>query len=204
MIDYTLFGKAIEFYESMGFKLIEVPWCVSKEVMEITAPPEVDIEKSYCPITEKYLVASAEQSFLQMMIDDQLEKGSYMAVTPCFRDDHEDSLHQKYFMKLELIITQPDDHLDMLSVMANKASFFFDKLVWQKQTTTQPHKQLIDCCTIKLTKDERSVISYDITFSDIELGSYGYRRYQRSNDEFRWIYGTGLAEPRLSFALSQL
>jgi len=36
---------------------------------------------------------------------------------------------------------------------------------------------------------------YDITYKDIELGSYGIRHCEFLD----WIFGTGCAEPRLSY-----
>lgn len=36
---------------------------------------------------------------------------------------------------------------------------------------------------------------YDITYKGIELGSYGMRKCEF----LEWVYGTGCAEPRLSY-----
>ena len=41
---------------------------------------------------------------------------------------------------------------------------------------------------------DTSNLSFDITYKDVELGSYGIRKC----DFLTWIYGTGLAEPRLT------
>ena len=38
---------------------------------------------------------------------------------------------------------------------------------------------------------------YDIVLNGIEVGSYGIRQHEN----LRWIYGTGIAEPRFSTAL---
>ncbi len=49
-------------------------------------------------------MGSAEQGFVQLMLDGKLPLGSHMAAGPCFRDDEVDDLHQKTFFKVELII----------------------------------------------------------------------------------------------------
>ena len=50
------------------------------------------------------------------------------------------------------------------------------------------------------TDDERSDESYDIESNGIELGSYGIRQHEN----ITWVYGTGLAEPRLSIAIKRV
>jgi hypothetical protein len=44
---------------------------------------------------------------------------------------------------------------------------------------------------IKIVKTN---IGYDLELNNIELGSYGVRKY----GQLHWVYGTGLAEPRFS------
>jgi hypothetical protein len=49
------------------------------------------------------------------------------------------------------------------------------------------------------TYDSRSDESYDIECNGVELGSYGVRHFENID----WIYGTGLAEPRLSTVMNK-
>ena len=67
MIDYSKLAHAIEYYRSHGFHYIDVPWVIDREVMEMTATPSQVIESDFgC------LVGSAEQSFLQLLVDGRL------------------------------------------------------------------------------------------------------------------------------------
>jgi phenylalanyl-tRNA synthetase alpha subunit len=123
-----------------------------------------------------YLVASGEQGFIELMIRENLV-GKYFTITPCFREEKYDELHLPYFMKLELIDTEVDNK--KLPAMINDAKRFFDNYL---ETKVIP------------TKDGYDIVSAK---SNIELGSYGIRAYK----EFLWVYGTGVAEPRLSQVL---
>jgi hypothetical protein len=61
---------------------------------------------------------------------------------------------------------------------------------------------MIDICLefyqkyIPMAETKKTNIGYDIVYRGMELGSYGIREDQFTN--FKWIYGTGCAEPRLS------
>lgn len=46
---------------------------------------------------------------------------------------------------------------------------------------------------------EKVDYGYDLLLSGIEVGSYGFREYKNN----KWIYGTGLAEPRFSQAFEK-
>lgn len=212
-IDYVLFGRSIKYYEAYGFQLIEVPWWVSWEVMSVTAPHGVDLSKSYIPMADKYLVASAEQSFLQMMFDGKLTKGKYMAITPCFRDDMEDELHQKYFMKLELIVVDPRNADSEFNAMINQANRFFNDLTTYRQLPSLISEYGSGAMTSTIIShhchqvsvdDPRSIVARDILLQGIEIGSYGIRKYHKDERTHTWVYGTGLAEPRFSTVLSVL
>ena len=182
MIDYSLIADAIDYYQDNGYKLIDAPWTVSEQALKITTTKEHNIKNN--EYLDKYLVGSAEQSFLELIKRNKLRFGKYCAVTPCFRNDEEDELHQKYFMKLELI-HYADNWWTLnsnLEMMIHDAQTFFSLFT--------------DVSVVK-TNDDRSQESYDIEHNGIELGSYGIRNHEN----IRWIYGTGLAEPRFSNAL---
>lgn len=176
------FIQATEFYQKQGFVLIDVPWFVDKETVDITLPvgnrafhvnPEVYKDKN------NYLVGSAEQSFIQLIRENKLKHGKWMALTPCFRDDVEDKYHHKYFMKLELMQYEPKLYKEDLTEVVYMSKEFFEN--------TFP-------CEIEFTD-----IGMDLVESKtkVELGSYGFRSFD--NEVF--IYGTGLAEPRFSEVL---
>ncbi len=179
MINYAIINESIEYYNIHGFKRIESPWTVSPAISNITKPPGACdfsiVEKN------KVLVASGEQSFLYLYNKGFIPKGSYQTVTPCFRDEPFDSLHTKYFIKNELIKTDDVTPNTLQNLIITAAGFFnkyFDA----------------DVDVVSMLDG-----SYDISYKGIELGSYGIRNC----DFLTWIYGTGVAEPRLSMVLEK-
>lgn len=175
MIDYRLLHNSTVFYQKLGFQRIESPWTVTKAVSEITKPAGA---KEFALQHEdgKVLVASGEQSFLYLYLKNFLPKGKFQTITPCFRHNSFDSLHSKYFVKNELIITD-DVSLESLDFIIKSAKDFFTQYLNKEPDIRQISKN-----------------QFDIEFNGVELGSYGVR----SCDYLRWIYGTGIAEPRLS------
>lgn len=174
LIDYKKIYDAIEYYKYKGFKNIEVPWETSKEYREITFNG-----KDFDPISKnRYLVGSAEQSFAMLHHMKKIPRGSYVSCTPCFRGDELDKYHQEYFLKVELFDTNDTSEKRLIHII-NLACKFFNKYI--------PVNIL-----------QTNNFEYDInTSSGIELGSYGIRRY----NDLIWIYGTAIAEPRLSKSL---
>jgi len=173
MIDYGRLDRSIKFYETFGFKRIESPWTVTKEISGITKPPgKIDWEING---KNKVLVASGEQSFLYLYLKGFLPEGKYQTITPCFRDEPFDKTHTKYFIKNELIIT---DNVtpQKLDLVISACKEFFEKELDTK---------------VDIVKTD---IGFDLEVKGIEIGSYGIR----SCEYLDWIYGTGLAEPRLT------
>lgn len=170
------FERAIEFYERKGFENIEVPWFLSEEAVNITRPKDARLFNT----PAGYLPASAEQSFLQMLIDGKLPAGRYQALTPCFRDDKTDEWHQNAFMKLELIDTTPDGDFGFILENAKMCFELLDMSVMQVKTVEGSREGELD-----------------LQINGIEVGSYGIRKYK----DLTWRYGTGLAEPRYSMAV---
>jgi hypothetical protein len=182
MINYETISDAIRHYEQCGFKRIEAPWTVTKEVSDITKPKGAR-EFQLVHDNGKVLVASAEQSFLYLYLKGFLPKGKFQATTPCFRHENFDSLHTKYFIKTELIDTQVVNEESLHNMIHHAYMFFLDSLGLSKDTPDL----LVDRTPVEKH-------SYDIVYKGIELGSYGIREC----DHLRWIYGTGVAEPRLT------
>ncbi|HLC71625.1 MAG TPA: hypothetical protein VJI32_06440 [Candidatus Nanoarchaeia archaeon] len=183
-MDLELITFAEKFYQSRGYQKIDVPWAVDKEVLDITLP----VGKKGADLLDKKLVGSAEQSYLQLLKEKKIASGKYVATTPCFRDDLIDELHQHYFLKTELIHIDLQGNLgekDIEKIIDNALEFFGFLLPVKKQQTD---------------------IGYDIVDEKlgIELGSYGTRQHQFSEDyTVQWAYGTGIALPRLTYVIEK-
>lgn len=172
-INYRRFVEALDHYENLGYKYTDVDWTVYPDISAHTKPVS---HKDFF-IEDQVLVASAEQSFLHKIELNELPKGRYCAITPCFRDDIEDSLHAKYFMKLELIETENVNGV-ILHSMVNDAFNFF--------------KKYINCKILKNEDGSIDIVGI-VKDKEFELGSYGIRTFQ----DTAYCYGTGLSEPRL-------
>ncbi len=181
MIDYQKISNSVNFYNHYGFIPVEVPWIVNKKIINITLPykrsPIMLNNNKSC------LVGSAEQSFLKLLHNKRLKKGHYQAITPCFRDEQEDALHKKYFIKNELIATK-DVNIKNLQKIIKIAYEFFNQYISNLSVIQTDAPKIAKC-------------NFDIMYDNIELGSYGIRNYQG----LKWIYATGCAEPRLSSAM---
>ena len=196
LIQYHRVLQAAEFYENRGYKYVDVPWAVSAEALSITKPPRLPMED--CPRIPRagYIVASAEQSYLHDQIDymqtlNHTAKltGRFVTVTPCFRNELDfDDLHRPYFLKCELIDWKHTKTVDDLHDMIALAHEWFSAYLPVDVVETE----IEDPIAVSKT--------YDIVTrrGRIELGSYGVREHARVG---RWLYGTGCAEPRLSYAL---
>lgn len=178
MIDYRKIADSIEYFENSGFARIESPWTVTKKIAQITAPENA----SYWSISEKnkVLVASGEQSFLYLYLKGFLPKGRFQSVTPCFRDEPFDNLHTKYFIKNELIDTE-DTSADNLHQIIEDVEHYLYRYTDKNNVAVVPNDD-----------------GWDINVNGIEVGSYGIR----SCEYLKWIYATGCAEPRLTYAVN--
>jgi hypothetical protein len=202
MIDYNIIAESVKYYEKCGFSRIESPWTVTKDISDITKPegiPNFSIsEKS------KVLVASGEQSFLYLYNKGFLPKGKFQTTTPCFRDETFDVWHTKYFIKNELIITD-DVSKEQLRNVIHSARDFFRKYCllpkvndsWISGVDEKDDVYIWDgfekIAEVNVN-DAYLYPSYDLMYRGVELGSYGIRHC----NFLKWIYGTGVAEPRLS------
>jgi hypothetical protein len=178
-VDYLKIHNALDFYNKIGYKKIEVPWFVPLSVLDITAPHNVEsipiVDTNHC------MVGSAEQSFLHMIIRNELSPGKYVACTPCYRDEPIiDAIHQKYFMKVELINTENPDNIGFGLTVLDALTYF---------------QYYIPDAAIRNFSDGSADI---VTPDGLELGSYGIRSHEKTGP---WVYGTGCAEPRLSYAM---
>jgi seryl-tRNA synthetase len=185
-MNYGLIQKAINYYADYGYLQIETPWIVSEEASNITKPSDgvnIYVSNTNLGYVHPNLVASGEQSFLQLILDKKLFPGRYQTTTPCFRVEEQYShITLPYFMKTELIIYQLHNNLtcDLLTMVDICLEFF--------------HSLNIKVYTKEMGKNQIDIID---SKWNIELGSYGIRSYK----DIHWVYGTGLALPRTEEAM---
>jgi len=192
-ISYQLLGEAQEHYQKK-YQKIEVPWVVPAPYTEATRPEGASSNSVVVDGKGDVgsWVSSAEQSFLQMMVEGKLcPDVQYMAISPCYRfgdNQNHDRYHFDEFMKLELFEfgVAPDFH----RLMGDAETFFQSKL------GDRVYLDIIGDGSIDL-----AYLSPDDNL--IELGSYGTRTMELLGKSYTWAYGTGVAEPRLSQCLIQ-
>ena len=175
-INYARIAAAEAHYAKLGYSEIDAPWIIAVEAYSATRPPTARAFETL----GGYLVASAEQSFLHLMLGGADPRLAF-ATTPCFRDETYDELHMPYFFKVELIDSRQPNLASVWSLIKD-ARAFFEQFVATEVVQT-------------------SNVAWDINEAKthIELGSYGLRRH----GDLLWAYGTGLAEPRLSQAITK-
>lgn len=203
-ISWLNVSKAISWYESLGYTYVEMPWTASEEAVLATKPldrlPCCIVEESPQAVREgtggaKHLIGSAEQGFIDMMLDGRIVPGIlgpnlYVAATPCFRSDEVDLLHQKTFFKVELCsISKYDTVREYREVMLDAFDFMASLL---------PEDEARNLTPVKVSKTQT-----DLELNGIEVGSYGIRKCTIGGKRLQWTYGTGLAEPRFSIAAKQ-
>lgn len=177
-IKWKLVDAALDYYTRAGYQYLEVPWLISKEATNQTLPIDKEIMEAISPKKSfGCLVGSAEQSFIQLMLDKKISSGKYCAATPCFRDDDPDELHLTTFFKVELIDINPIGNNDTFA----KA--------WDFMSLLKGNSDLKFAETSEGT---------DLMINEIEVGSYGFR--QMTDPKISWYYGTGLALPRFTQA----
>jgi hypothetical protein len=172
-IDWKKIFHAHEYYQKKYYKPVNTDWVVEREYTDITKPADIEAV-SY---GDHDLIGSAEQVFVKMLVNGDIAHGNFMALTPCFRNEPIlDALHRKYFMKLELIKVGDFLWEDLGAMINDSLEFFSQYLPVDKIMTGQDQYDIVDAQ------------------KGIELGSYGIRYW----NNISWIYGTGIAEPRLS------
>lgn len=191
-MNYENIARAVNFYGERGYVYEpDVPWIVGHDAYYATKPPgSHDVVIDTDPTGRSaglggHPVASGEQSFIQMMLDGQPPKRA-IAVTPCHRAEPRiDTLHRPYFMKAELINAQDVDEGHLVHMVHDACSFF---------------EQFFPVRVIQITDGSYDIVEKGTRY---ELGSYGIRTLVTDKQYYRWIYGTGCAEPRLSTAIAR-
>lgn len=189
IINWNQLSDAVAYYKGLGYTYVETPWYVESKTGMITCPSrhmmlqlEPDDHDAWT------MVGSAEQGFLQRIIDGNLDKNkTYLSCGPCIRKEEiYDDLHLPQFMKVELF-----RHCKDIKEADAVATEFIDNAFSYMRGFC-----LNDESIEKTETDDPSCI--DIEINGIEVGSYGTRYYESVG---WWVYGTGLAEPRFSTAL---
>lgn len=181
-MNYAHIARAVDYYRNRGYVYIEdAPWTVEQPASYATKP-EGATEVRGGP-ENAFLVASGEQSFLQLMLEGRTLKRA-ICVTPCWRIEKYNDWHKPYFMKAELINAHDVDEGHLVHMVHEASSFF---------------EQFFPVRVLKIGK------TYDIVEKGTraELGSYGIRDVKIEGERYRWIYGTGCAEPRLSTVIAR-
>lgn len=126
-------------------------------------------------------VGSAEQSFIQLMLDNKLDKNlRYVGFTPCLRNDVIDSTHDRQFYKAEMFSFSDYDYLDDFVNIAIDAFKFL--------------KSDIEILKVKVSENQ-----IDLYVNNIEIGSY----YKKEFENYKWVCGTLLAMPRFRIACNE-
>ena len=196
-MNYENIANAVGFYQERGYVYLDdAPWIVGEAAYFATKHPgATDVVIDTSPTGRSghlggYPVASAEQSFIQMMLDGQPIKRA-IAVTPCYRAEPRiDTLHRPYFMKAELINAQDVDDGHLIQMIHDACTFF---------------EQFFPVRVVRTSTAGQFPLSFDIVEKGtrFELGSYGIRELRVGDRRFDWIYGTACAEPRLSTAIAK-
>lgn len=179
-IDWINIENSISWYIDRGYKYIDTPWIVEQSVSEITFPQDDAVSLT----NGKVLVGSAEQGFLQLIVDKNLQQGEYVSAGPCYRlqDEGKSIFHRPYFFKVELFCLC-QNHFD-----ANM----------KLQRVRNSVKEFLNNYTATSFTEIETSDGYDFELNGIEIGSYGVRYHPTIG---WWAYGTGLAEPRFTQAL---
>lgn len=190
-IDWGRIARAFDFYKKRGYHYVELPWAVPENIVRVTLP---EGGTPHCVAPNTVLVGSAEQGFL-----DSLEQKKnitpgvlYFAISPCFRGEEPviPGHTQLTFMKVELFALEKLPPARVLPFHEE-----FERLEETLLYDAQEFMSTEGAQVQRIVTPE----GVDLFCGGIELGSYGTRSWR----DYRWSYGTGVAEPRFSTALSE-
>jgi len=126
--NWRILVKALDFYAQHGFVEVDAPWLVSSAAGAITRQAQCD----GFWIREREVIASGEQGFLDMILQNKLAPGRYVTLTPCFREEAEVSdTVRDYFAKVEIIDTlNPEAWLALADLALGLLNLTARKLTW--------------------------------------------------------------------------
>lgn len=216
---------ALEFYTARGYDFIEVPWHASPQAIGVTLPPGCNYTEAREAVAGRTaalaLVGSAEQGLIDLWLRGELpDRRTVVALTPCFRlaDDNPSTCHFPYFMKVELgyfAAVYPSTRADGRPVKAH----LLDALSYADMMRGHAGSLLRHMEAHRLVaRQEAPVLRMrtveggqfyemplgDLEVAGVEVGSYGARAFEdEGGSTVVWAYGTGLAEPRTSWAVER-
>lgn len=187
-----LLNLAIQCWIKRGLRFVNLPWIVPTQYSAITRPADrADIHTPH-----GVFVGSAEQSFVQYWEQGKLPAGApgFIGWTPCLRDEPVlDSLHHFSFIKVELFFELP------ARADARDVSHELSWVLTQQEAVFEAIARKAGYEHVPLLRERVSADQIDLTLNGIEIGSYGVRALDRG----RYIYGTALALPRFTQALTK-
>ena len=147
-IDLPLLYRALNYYKSIGYEMLSVPYLVDEDIVNITLP-KGRLAKEHNGL---FYVGSAEQSAYQLFKSGDLNSEKFMMITPCQRyEEILDDSHLEIFLKIELMSTGGDYDKIIVDVLS-----FYDN----------------DKCVVINTEKGK-----DIEINRVEVGSFGSREF---------------------------
>lgn len=189
---FSLLERALDAFRRLHYIQVDLPWIVEKQYSDATRPTTArDFETPYGS-----LVASGEQSFLQLYFEARLKprgmSPGYVGWTPCFRDEAVDVLHRPAFIKVEWFVPDVPLNYDLLlQARMYEQVKMFRELAWHLNVPLEVAKKQIQIVPTGLH-------TWDIEADGVEIGSYGFRTW----NDLNYLYGTGLALPRFAQAFA--
>ena len=179
MIDFHKISHALLMARTSGYRQLDTDWIVPAQFAAVTKPPDA-IPYNVSGSMSGELVASGEIGLMMQAHNFPEPDLKLVTCTPCFRHETEyiPGYKQRWFLKVELMIANPTDDLRAAAEVMSMAKIIMG--TWTRKLSFDPEIG-------------------DLHVGGIEVGSYGIREFKG----FRWAYGTGLAEPRFSWALEQ-
>lgn len=193
----------------LGFLDVPCPWHASEDAISITLPDDQTPTRASTNGDPILLVGSAEQALLDLAMQGKLPEGQPLCtITPCFRlGDHGSPFHHPYFLKLELGIFWTKNPPPMDQLLA-RATFLQDtaRILHLVELGHEPTFGPQQPEGVRHFGDLEEVPLPDLQYGNIEIGSYGARRWKNFGEEpgISWAYGTGMAMPRALEALEAL
>jgi hypothetical protein len=168
-------ARCMAFWQAQGYAAVSLPWIAHPDYTEATCPPGGRPQPT---LGLGRLVASGEQSFLQMAHRKQLpDAPAYVGWSPCVR--HEpvyDETHHLYFMKVELFAPVVDwQAVDVVNEMLHGSQ------LWMEEEL-----RVAGLASSHLTLREVAQDQWDLEIAGLEVGSYGLREhFVRLRDRLR-------------------
>ena len=217
--------RALDDYKHLGYRTdLACPWDALSSTIAVTLP---ETASPTVTLDGRSLVGSAEQRMLEWALDGEHLNVRMAVLTPCFRwqDNTPATGHHPYFAKVELgMFKRCDDFGTRLAIIREARRDAWSMLYDAKGAM----RRVLGCTPDEVSPDEVSPVEEylsheraggwlfewhlsDLQINGVEVGSYGSRLWVPNSAHLPrhlaaelggivWAYGTGLAEPRATFA----